>query len=67
MGIAKHNKSYASHEEYLMRYERWLLAEIYIVKNNADPKSTHTAGHNFMSDFTEEELKNAKKLKIFFK
>lgn len=31
--------------------------EEYIVENNADPTSTHVAGHNWLSDLTEEELK----------
>jgi hypothetical protein len=54
--IAKHNKNYASMEEYALRHSRLLRAELYIIKNNSDPESTHRAGHNFLSDLMEEEF-----------
>ena len=38
-----------------MRHGRWFALEQYIVKNNSDPKSTHRAAHNFLSDYTEGE------------
>jgi C1A family cysteine protease len=39
-----------------MRHARWLKIEKFIIKNNSNPESTHEAGHNHLSDYTEEEL-----------
>jgi len=54
--VANHGKSYGSTEEFGVRFSRWLRADEYIVRNNADPTSTHVAGHNHMSDYTEAEF-----------
>jgi len=54
--VANHGKSYGSTEEFGVRFSRWLLADEYIVRNNADPTSTHVAGHNHLSDSTEAEF-----------
>jgi len=53
--VAAHGKSYKTVEEYAIRFERYLLTDAYILKNNADPESTHVAGHNHLSDYTEAE------------
>ena len=53
--VANHGKNYKTTEEYAIRLERYLKIDAYIVENNADPKSTHTAAHNFLSDSTEAE------------
>jgi C1A family cysteine protease len=53
--VANHGKNYKTSEEYAIRLERYLRIDAYIVENNADPKSTHTAAHNFLSDSTEAE------------
>lgn len=54
--ITKYNKNYTTVEEWALRLERFLFADAHIKMVNA-PNSgyTHTAGHNFFSDFTEEE------------
>jgi len=54
--VGQHGKSYGSTEEFGVRFARWLRAEEYIVRNNADPTSTHVAGHNHYSDYTEAEF-----------
>jgi len=54
--IAEHGKNYSTTEEYALRFERWARVEEYILENNADPKSTHVAGHNHLSDSTEAEF-----------
>ena len=54
--VATQGKNYSTNEEYTHRFERWAEMEKYILQNNADPKSTHVAGHNYLSDFTEAEF-----------
>ena len=53
--IANHGKSYTTTEEFGIRFARWLALDAYIIANNADPKSTHVAGHNHLSDSTQAE------------
>ena len=56
--ITKHNKSYATLEEFAMRFENWLEIDAFIEEVNAeDSEYTHTAGHNRMSDFTRGEYR----------
>jgi len=53
--IAEHGKSYTTAKEYALRFERWAAADAYIKENNASD-STHVAGHNKLSDYTEAEI-----------
>jgi len=55
--VANHGKSYDTTQEFGVRFARWLKADEYILANNTDPKSTHVAGHNHLSDSTEAEFK----------
>jgi len=54
--IAKHNRSYATREEYNVRLARFIEVDAYVKMVNA-PNSgyTHTAGHNKFSDYTTSE------------
>lgn len=54
--IAKHNKSYGTREEFMVRLERFLFADAHIKMVNA-PNSgySHKAAHNKFSDYTEAE------------
>jgi len=54
--IANHGKSYQTAKEFGIRFARYVLADAYIVANNANPKSTHVASHNPLSDSTEKEF-----------
>jgi hypothetical protein len=55
--ISAHNKNYETTEEFGFRFAQWLESDNLINKINA-PNSgyTHTAGHNFMSDYTDAEI-----------
>merc|ERR1712051_258720 len=55
--VAEHNKQYTSIDEFYNRAAEWLKAEEFILAINADPSSTHVAGHNQFSDWTHEEYK----------
>ena len=53
--IAKFNKVYETTEEFYMRLEKFLEAEAKI--NQINERGTlMTAGHNFFSDFTQQEM-----------
>jgi C1A family cysteine protease len=55
--MANHSKSYDTVEEYALRFAQWLETDTLINEiNNPDSEWTHTAGHNFMSDLTDEEI-----------
>ena len=53
--IAKFNKFYETTEEFQMRLEKFLEAEAKIEQINARD-TLMTAGHNFFSDFTQQEM-----------
>ena len=42
-------------DEFALRFKNWTKADEYINLNNNDPKSTHIAGHNHLSDKTDVE------------
>jgi hypothetical protein len=54
--ISKHNRSYGTREEFMVRLERFLHNDAYIKKVNApDSGYTHRAAHNKFSDYTQAE------------
>lgn len=54
--IATHSKSFATIEEYNVRFGRWLVADEFINEvNHPDSIHTHTAAHNKFSTWTEAE------------
>ena len=55
--VAKYNKTYASVEHFNIRKEQWLKTHAFIQENNSSLNSTHIAGHNKFSDYTEDEFK----------
>ena len=56
--ITKHNKSYATIEEFAMRFDNWLVIDAFVEEVNAPGSEyTHTAGHNFLSDYTRGEYR----------
>jgi len=61
--MANHGKSYTDAVEFEMRYENWLRIDKFIVTHNADPKETHTVGHNYLSDWSKEEKSKLSGLK----
>merc|ERR1712166_146400 len=55
--IAEHNKNYGTIEEYTARFNRFAEMDKYIEEVNApNSGSTHTAGHNKFSDWTQAEF-----------
>ena len=53
--IQKFGKSYKDAKEFEMRFANWLEMDKFIKETNADETQTHVAGHNHLSDLTEEE------------
>jgi cathepsin L len=53
--VAAHNLSYATVEEFNARKALFLDTDAEIEKINADSNNTFTAGHNFLSTWTEYE------------
>jgi len=56
--ISKENKTYKTKAEYKMRKANWAKTDKAITAHNQDPEATSFTAHNFMSDYTESELKN---------
>ena len=56
--VAKYNKSYDSVAEFDMRKDLYLKTHAFIEETNRSGNSTHVAGHNKFSDWTEEEFKS---------
>jgi hypothetical protein len=55
--MATHGKNYETVEEYSMRFAQWLETDALINEINAPASEwTHIAGHNFMSDYSDEEI-----------
>ena len=52
--LSEHGKSYGTIEEYKFRLNEFTKKHEFIQKHNA-LEDNHTVGHNFMSDWTEEE------------
>ena len=61
--IAMHNKQYDTVEEFSSRKAHFLKTDEFILQWNAQEDKTHTAGHNFMSDFSREEYEQRLGLK----
>jgi hypothetical protein len=55
--VADYNLSYGTMEEFSFRHELFGETHAEIMAINSDPASTHTAGHNFLSTWTEQEKK----------
>ena len=53
--LSKQNKSYRSVEEFNMRLENFIAIDQFIEEWNSQEDKTHTAGHNFLSDWSEAE------------
>lgn len=53
--VAEHNLSYATTAEYEARLAIFSERDDLIKQQNANPESTFTLGHNFMSTWTETE------------
>jgi len=58
--VSAHGKKYSTKTEWKARKARWAKTDAAIKAHNADPSTTSGAHHNFMSDYTEPELKNSK-------
>jgi C1A family cysteine protease len=61
--VAQYGKTYASLDEFNMRYEIFAKNDEIIKTHNADPTETHVLGHNFLSDYTEAEKAKLRGLK----
>ena len=55
--VAKFNKTYETVEDFDFRKEQWLKTHAFIQENNNSGNSTHIAGHNKFSDYTDAEFK----------
>jgi hypothetical protein len=53
--LSSHGKSYNSIEEFNMRLENFIAIDKFIEEWNAQENKTSTVGHNFLSDWTQEE------------
>jgi len=57
---AKHGKVYSTKTEWKSRKAAWSKTDAAIKAHNADPTTFSGCTHNFMSDYTQTELKNMK-------
>ena len=55
--ISTHSKSYASIDDFNMRFQNWLATEQLIQETNSNSNNTFTVGHNKFSDYTAAERK----------
>jgi len=55
--LATHGKTYASAEEFMLRWNNWAMVDEFITEFNADESNTHRVGHNKFSDWTVAERK----------
>jgi hypothetical protein len=55
--LAKHGKNYGTIEEFNVRIEQFAKVDAFIEEWNANQDATSTVGHNFLSDWTDEEKK----------
>jgi len=53
--LANQSKSYNSIEEFDMRLQNFIAIDKFIEEWNAQEDKTHTVGHNFLSDWTQNE------------
>ena len=53
--ISKHGKFYETVEELLMRSEIFRRTDAFIEQQNAKEGSLFKSGHNFLSDWTQQE------------
>ena len=60
--VSEHGKSYTTVEEFNMRQALFAERNEFIQAFNADTNNTSRVGHNFLSDWTAEELKNLRGL-----
>ena len=61
--LSKQGKSYSTLEEFNARMELFAARDAIIKEHNADETRTSNMGHNFLSDYTEEEKANLRGLK----
>jgi hypothetical protein len=55
--LAKHGKNYGTIEEFNMRLENFAKIDAFIEEWNSNKEATSTVGHNFFSDWTDDEKK----------
>merc|ERR1712167_169299 len=55
--IAKHGKTYTTRAEYALRFITFAETYANVQAHNAQEDMTHTAGINYMADWTEEEYR----------
>ena len=60
--VSEHGKSYTTVEEFNMRQALFAERHEFIQAFNADTNNTSRVGHNHLSDWTAEELKNLRGL-----
>jgi hypothetical protein len=53
--ITQFGKSYSTMEEYELRLRQFAVKHAFIQEHNAEEGHTYKAGHNMMSDWTQEE------------
>jgi hypothetical protein len=53
--LAKHGKNYSTIEEFNLRLENFAKVDAFIEEWNSNPNVTSTVGHNFLSDWTDDE------------
>jgi hypothetical protein len=53
--LSQQGKSYNSIDEFNVRLENFIAIDKFIEEWNALEDKTHTVGHNFLSDWTQEE------------
>jgi len=53
--ITQFGKSYSTMEEYELRLRQFAVKHAFIHEHNSEEGHTYKAGHNIMSDWTEEE------------
>jgi len=54
--VAENNLSYGTSEEYQFRKSIFERSDREIEEINADPENTFTAGHDYMSTWTDDEF-----------
>ena len=54
--ISQYSKMYDTVEEFLLRKERYAKTDEHVESVNSNPKSTHRAGHNKFSDWSNDEM-----------
>lgn len=55
--LAKHGKNYGTIEEFNLRLENFAKVDAFIEEWNSNKELTSNVGHNFLSDWTDDEKK----------